>query len=153
MARSRRTPTPLPRLPSPATVPPHVRLAALRVERRLSIAQLAALAGLRPTTISDLERGTTLIPRQRTLAKLAATYGLQLEEFQREVGMCGPLHKAVPRQHDEPEVHTFSPCAEEIAGLVDTLPVHQRQFVLAMCRLLHARQSIDLPIPTLKEEQ
>lgn len=148
MPRSRRTPTPLPRLPSPAVVPPHVRLAALRMERRLSIAQLAALAGLRPTTISDLERGTTLIPRQRTLAKLAATYGMSLEKLQREIGMCGPPHEAAATQHDEPEAHTFSPCAEEIAGLVDTLPVQERQFVLAMCRLLRARQDVELPITT-----
>jgi transcriptional regulator with XRE-family HTH domain len=153
MARSRRMPTPLPHLPSPAVVPPHVRLAALRMERRLSIAQLAALAGLRPTTISDLERGTTLIPRQRTLAKLAATYGLPLEELQRQIGMCGPLHEAARTQQDQPETGAFSPCAEEIAGLVDTLPVHERRFVLAVCRLLHARQRVDLPIPLQKEEE
>ncbi len=153
MVRSRRTPTPLPRLPSPAVVPPHVRLAALRMERRLSIARLAALAGLRPTTISDLERGTTLIPRQRTLEKLAAVYGLPLDELQREIGMVGPRHELSTIQRDEPESRSLGPCAAEIARLVDTLPTHERQLVLAMCRLLHARQQVALPITTWKEAQ
>src|SRR3954447_15000606 len=91
MTRPRRAPARLPPLPARTGVPPHVRLAALRMERRLSIAQLGALAGLRPTTISDLERGTTLIPQQRTLEKLAETYGISLDELRRAIGMHGPL--------------------------------------------------------------
>ena len=153
MPRSRLTPPPLPRLPSAAVVPPHARLTALRTQRRLSIARLAVLAGLRPTTISDLERGTTLMPRQRTLEKLAAVYGLPLQELQREIGMVGPRYESPVLQRTPPETPTFSPCAEEIAGLVDTLPVHDRQFVLAICQLLHARRHVDLPTVSRKETE
>ncbi len=151
MPRSRRTSLPLPRLPSSAAVSPHARLAALRTERRLSIARLAALAGLRPTTISDLERGTTLMPRQRTLEKLAAVYGLPLEELQREIGMVGPRYELPALQRTTTDTRTFSPCAEEIGGLVDTLPAPDRQFVLAICQLLHARHHVELPMISRKE--
>lgn len=48
----------------------HLRLAVLRAERRLSQRQLAALAGVRPDTVSALERGTAGCIRFDTLANL-----------------------------------------------------------------------------------
>ncbi|MBI3977700.1 MAG: helix-turn-helix domain-containing protein [Chloroflexi bacterium] len=47
-----------------------VRIPALRAERRLSQRQLAALAGLRPDTVSALERGESAGIRFDTLARL-----------------------------------------------------------------------------------
>jgi len=48
----------------------HLALPALRARRRLSQRQLAALAGLRPDTISALERGETQGIQFDTLARL-----------------------------------------------------------------------------------
>lgn len=47
-----------------------VRLPQLRAERRLTQRQLAAMAGVRPDTISALERGETAGIRFDTLARL-----------------------------------------------------------------------------------
>jgi putative transcriptional regulator len=47
-----------------------LRLPVLRAERRLSQRQLAALAGVRPDTVSALERGDTAGIRFDTLARL-----------------------------------------------------------------------------------
>ena len=51
----------------------HVALPALRARRGLSQRQLAALAGLRPDTISALERGESAGIRFDTLARLCET--------------------------------------------------------------------------------
>ncbi len=48
----------------------HLRLTVLRAERRLSQRQLAALAGVRPDTVSALERGESTGIRFDTLARL-----------------------------------------------------------------------------------
>ncbi|MDP9374767.1 MAG: helix-turn-helix domain-containing protein [Chloroflexota bacterium] len=48
----------------------HVDLPVLRARRRLSQRQLAALAGVRPDTISALERGSTAGIQFETLARL-----------------------------------------------------------------------------------
>lgn len=50
--------------------PVHVRLAVLRAQRGLSQRQLAALAGVRPDTVSALERGAVAGIRFETLASL-----------------------------------------------------------------------------------
>ena len=50
----------------------HVELPILRARRRLSQRQLAALAGVRPDTISALERGATDSIHFDTLARLCA---------------------------------------------------------------------------------
>jgi len=55
-----------------------VNLPVLRVERRLSQRQLAVLAGVRPDTVSALERGESAGIRFDTLARLC------------EVLNCGP---------------------------------------------------------------
>jgi putative transcriptional regulator len=47
-----------------------LRLPVLRAERRLSQRQLAAQAGLRPDTVSAMERGDTSSIRFDTLARL-----------------------------------------------------------------------------------
>ncbi len=47
-----------------------VRLPVLRAERRLSQRRLAALAGVRPDTVSALERGESAGIRFETLARL-----------------------------------------------------------------------------------
>ncbi len=52
-----------------------VRLPVLRAQRRLSQRQLAALAGLRPDTVSALERGEAQGIRFDTLARLCEVLG------------------------------------------------------------------------------
>lgn len=64
-----------------------LRLPALRAERRLSQRQLAALAGLRPDTVSALERGKSAGIRFDTLARICAVLDCEpcdLLEFERE---------------------------------------------------------------------
>src|SRR5919199_2202801 len=110
----------------PAAVPPHRRLWQLRRERQLSMAELAKLAGVRPATICELERGTTQIPQSRTLAKLAAAYGLSLDEFRRQIGMHGHLDSVPAPRQDPAAQPRLSPRAEQIASWVDTLPVEEQ---------------------------
>src|SRR5918911_2141474 len=113
MPRHRRPTAPLPPLPPPAVLP-HRRLWALRTERRISIDQLAELAGVRPATICELERGTTHIPQRRTLAKLAAAYGMSLDEFRRQIGMHGQLDSVPAPRPDPAAPPRLSPRAEQI---------------------------------------
>jgi len=141
----------LPPLPAPAVLP-HQRLWALRAERRISIDQLATLAGVRPGTICDLERGVTQVPQQRTLQKLAAAYGMSVDELRRQIGMHGPLHRARGLGHDEPEPRRLSPRAEKIAGWVDTLPSEEQEYVERLCALLHARRGVTLAPEHLEVE-
>ena len=54
-----------------------IRLPILRAERRLSQRQLAELAGLRPDTISALERGASNGIQFDTLAKLCDALGCE----------------------------------------------------------------------------
>src|SRR3712207_5854189 len=114
MPRHRRPTAPLPPLPAPAVLP-HQRLWALRAERRISIDQLAELAGVRPATICDLERGLTQIPQRRTLQKLAAAFGMSVDELRRQIGMHGPLHRAPELGHAVTAGRHLSPRAEMIA--------------------------------------
>ena len=85
MAANRRSPAPLPPLPL-AGVPPHRRLWELRMERGLSQASVAALAGLKKETVGRIERGQTQMPEATTLAKLAAVFGMSLDELRRRIG-------------------------------------------------------------------
>jgi putative transcriptional regulator len=53
------------------------RLPVVRAARRLSQRQLAALAGVRPGTVSALERGTSTGIRFETLASLCEALGCE----------------------------------------------------------------------------
>ena len=127
-----------------AVVRPHERLCTLRLERHLSIDQLADLAGVRPATICELERGTTHIPQRRTLAKLAAAYGLSLDEFRRQIGMHGHLDSVPAPRQDPAAPPRLSPRAEQIASWVDTLPVEEQVLIERLCGYLHARRYVNL---------
>ncbi len=151
MPRQQRCPAPLPPLPPPGVLP-HQRLWALRAERRISIDQLAALAGVRPATICDLERGVTQVPQQRTLQKLAAAYGMSVDELRRQIGMHGPLHRAPELGHAAPEGRRFSPRAEKIAGWVDTLPIADQEYIEHLCACLHARRGVNVDPEHLEVE-
>ena len=145
MARPRHAPAPLPPVPLPA-VRPHERLRALRTQRGLSQAQFAALAGVRKATVVAIERGETLMPNQATLVKLAVVLGMTLDDLRRQTGMYGPLY--VPARADparDAATHRrFSPRAEEIAALVDTLPVKEQELIATLCRYLRARRDVRL---------
>jgi putative transcriptional regulator len=72
-----------------------LHLGILRTRRRLSQRQLAALAGLRPDTISALERGESTGIRFDTLARLCDVLGcepgdlLTMEDDGHEVPVLG----------------------------------------------------------------
>ncbi len=144
MADKRRAPAPLPPLP-PAGVLPHERLWALRRERRLSQAQLAALAGIRKATVVDFERGRTQVPHQATLRSLATVFGMSLDEFRRALGMHGPLHGLPVPEQPALEGRRFSPRAEQLAGWFDTLPRAEQEVVEHICGYFHARHGVGLP--------
>ena len=152
MARERRAPAPLPALP-PAGVPPHRRLWQLRMDRQLSQAQLAALAGIRKATLVNIERGQTQIPNQSTLDRLATALGMSLEELRRQIGMHGPLHVLPTPQRDSPKPRHLSLRAEQIAGLVDTLPIEEQELIETLCRYLHARRDVALPSEPVKVQR
>ena len=58
-----------------------LRLPVLRAQRRLSQRQLAALAGVRPDTVSALERGESVGIRFDTLARLCDALGCEPGEL------------------------------------------------------------------------
>jgi len=128
-------------------VRPHERLRALRTERGLSQSQFAALAGVRKATVVAIERGETLMPNQGTLLKLAVVLGMTLDDLRRQTGMFGPLY--VPAMTDPARVaaaqrRRFSPRAEQIAALVDTLPVKEQELIETLCRYFRARRDVRL---------
>lgn len=57
-----------------------LQIAHLRKERKLSQAKLAAIAGLYPKYLSDVETGRK-VPRMDTVARLAAALGVTIEEL------------------------------------------------------------------------
>lgn len=67
------------------------KLRVLRARRGLTLREAAALTGVAKETISDLERGRRH-PYDVTLAKLAAGYGVDLEELIEE--SASPVPKA-----------------------------------------------------------
>ena len=146
MARPRHAPAPLPPIPAPA-VRPHERLRALRTERGLSQAQFATLAGVRKATVVAIERGETLMPNQGTLLKLAVVLGMTLDDLRRQTGMFGPLYvppTTDPAQAAAAQDRRFSPRAEQIAALVDTLPVKEQELIETLCRYFRARRDVRL---------
>ena len=145
MPRPQSTPPPLPPLPAP-TVRPHERLRALLRERGLSQAQLAALAGVRNATVVEIERGGALMPNQGTLRKFAAVLGMSVDGLRRQTGMYGPLYvpPVVDPAQDAVKVRRFSPRAEQIAALVDTLPVKEQTLIETLCRYFRARRDVRL---------
>ena len=74
------------------------RLRVLRAERGLTVRQVAELSGVAKETISQVERGERY-PYDRTLAKLAHAYGVDVEELLEELV---PLAVA-PREAGPPE--------------------------------------------------
>ena len=154
MSRPRRAPLPLPPLPA-AEVPPHRRLWQLRTERRISLAELGRLAGLRAATICEIERGKTDMPEPRTLEKLAMAFGMSAAELRRRLGMHGPLSgpsEGTRRlEHDGTERPRWSPRAEQVARLVETLPAEEQELIHRLCGYLQARRRVDLPRITPEE--
>jgi putative transcriptional regulator len=82
-----------------------LRLPVLRAERRLSQRQLAALAGVRPDTVSALERGQSAGIRFDTLARLCDVLGCEpgeIFEFERDSHQApvlgGPDEDEIVRQ-------------------------------------------------------
>src|SRR6266540_2003321 len=65
--------------PQPTTFGGLVR--HLREERGWTQEQLARLAGITVTSISNLERGATVLPNAETVEGLAAAFGLDPEEM------------------------------------------------------------------------
>jgi transcriptional regulator with XRE-family HTH domain len=141
MARPRRAPAVLPPLPPPG-VPPRERLRSLRLERGLSLNQLARLAGMRKATLVNIERGRTLVPHHDTLARIAAVFGLTADVLRRQIGMHGPLHSSSARRNDAPEQRRWSPRTERVALLMETLSTEEQAYIEAMCRLFQARQFV-----------
>ena len=134
MPRTRSAPLPLPPVPAPA-VQPHERLRALRRKHGLSQSQLAALAGIRKATLVAIERDETEVPNEATLRKLAAVFGMSLEELRRETGMVGPLY--IPSMEalvPATTMRRYSPRAERIAELVDALPAKEQRLIETLCR-------------------
>ena len=145
MAHERRAAAPAP--PAlPAGVPPHRRLWQLRRERQLSMAELAKLAGIRPATICELERGTTRKPQPRTLAKLAMVFGMSLDDFRRALGMHGPPSWPGALERDGLDnCPGLSPRARQLAGLVETLPAEEQAYIEALALCFHRRRSVTPP--------
>ncbi|HZG66766.1 MAG TPA: helix-turn-helix transcriptional regulator [Herpetosiphonaceae bacterium] len=144
MPRERRSSPPLPPVPAMG-VPPHQRLGLLRRERRLSMNQLAALAGVRVATICEFERGLTQGLHERTLEKLAGAFGLSLPDFRRTLGMHGPLFTPPTLQGETTGQRRWSGRTEQIAELVETLPAAEQELIARLCAYLHARRGVELP--------
>ena len=138
MARPRRPQAALPPLPPPG-ISPGERLRMLRVERGLSLSQLAKLAGVRKGTLVDIERGRTLMPHHDTLARIAAVFGMTVDVLRRQTGMHGGLFPTLRREETREGAH-WSPRTERVALLMETLPVDEQTYVEAICQFLQARQ-------------
>ncbi len=57
------------------------RLEQLRRSQFLSVRRLAELAKVKPNTISDIERGRTILPRRETMEALARALGVPLSDL------------------------------------------------------------------------
>jgi len=65
-----------------------------------------------------------------------------LDEFRRQTGMHGPQYVASVLQPETAEDRRFSPRAERIAGLLDTLPWGEQDLIESLCHYLRARRGI-----------
>lgn len=57
------------------------RLEQLRRSQFLSVRRLAAMAKVKPNTISDIENGRTKLPRRDTMESLARALGVSLSDL------------------------------------------------------------------------
>jgi transcriptional regulator with XRE-family HTH domain len=69
------------------------KLRVLRAERGLTLRQAAEQAGVRPGTLSELERGLHR-PHDITLSRVAKGYGVPVEDLLEEPVLAGPKAKA-----------------------------------------------------------
>ena len=58
-----------------------LRIKQLCKKQGITINKLAALAGLKQSTVDNIIRGKSLNPKVRTLHKLANVFGMTLSEF------------------------------------------------------------------------
>ena len=58
-----------------------LRIRQLCKSRKITINKLATLAGLKPSTVDKIHRGTSKNPKVRTLHKIANVFGMTLSEF------------------------------------------------------------------------
>jgi transcriptional regulator with XRE-family HTH domain len=89
------------------------RLRALRIERRISLSDLAAVTGISTSTLSRLETGK-LRPTLEQLLPLARTYGVALDE------LVGAPETGDPRVHLQPITRhgsTYLPLTRRLGGL------------------------------------
>jgi transcriptional regulator with XRE-family HTH domain len=71
------------------------KLRVMRAERGLTLRQAAPRLGVRPGTLSELERGARH-PHDLTLAKIAKGYGVPVEELLEEASPLAPAPSASP---------------------------------------------------------
>jgi transcriptional regulator with XRE-family HTH domain len=72
------------------------KLRVLRAERQLSLREAAKLAGVRPATLSELERGRRH-PHDLTLSRIARAYDVPVDELIEEEPVASPLAEAPSR--------------------------------------------------------
>ncbi len=107
------------------------RLRVLRAERGLSLRAAAEVVGLRPATLSSIERGQRT-PHDVTLAKIAQGYGIELTELMEEPVLAG---KAEAPDAGRPD------SSETIASTVHDLVIEQdRREAQALNRLDESRR-------------
>lgn len=104
----------------------------LRIERDLTQEVLAEMAGTSPTTISNLESGKIKNPQYRTMRRIAAALGVDVEE------LIAP--KAPSRPSPEPPEEVSEEERRYLAALLDPW-TRQLRFLSDACgprlRLLH----------------
>jgi transcriptional regulator with XRE-family HTH domain len=108
------------------------KLRVMRAERGLTLRQAAPLLGVRPGTLSELERGARH-PHDLTLAKIAKGYGVPVEELLEEPVLAG---KAEAPEAGQPAV------TQVLAELVDGLAEAGNEEVLdRVWRVLEAERN------------
>ncbi len=108
------------------------KLRVMRAERGLTLRQEAPLLGVRPGTLSELERSARH-PHDLTLAKIAKGYGVPVEELLEEPVLAG---KAEAPEAGQPAV------TRQLAELVDGLAEAGNEEVLdRVWRVLEAERN------------
>jgi transcriptional regulator with XRE-family HTH domain len=101
-----------------------LRLKELREERGLSQTRFAGVAGLNPTTVNQIERGTRQ-PSARTLAKLASALGVSVPDlFGEEVltpKMTAPPSPVAPEQDADEERRYLIPLLDSYTLILTEL--------------------------------